>query len=339
MSNFPDLMGTDDDNVRGENFWPSLTDIMMVVVMIFLISTATLIIKNWSLVRDLTQTIESERAAKQKIQITTAENMTLEERVAALEGLLSDMQLREMRSKEQKAALEQRLDNLISDLARANNLSSSLEEQLQQKTAEIQAQLARLATIEKELRAARDESRLQQQSLSSLRESLDSTTANLASKTQELADANKIITSLKLAQKNQQDNLQSARNSMELSEENLAKLRAQFAELESKYNKLVRPARTTKGKVIVSTRLRKIDGVDEFAIKLPGSRTFQTVDKATLHQKLAALRKQFADKLYVRIIFPDGNGLSYQEAYSFTDEILRKYDYYRQEPAVAPAGK
>jgi len=53
MSDFPDLLNIDQEG-GGENFWPSLTDIMMVIVMIFLISTATLIIRNWSLVKDLT---------------------------------------------------------------------------------------------------------------------------------------------------------------------------------------------------------------------------------------------------------------------------------------------
>ncbi|HFD87541.1 MAG TPA: hypothetical protein ENJ35_07690 [Gammaproteobacteria bacterium] len=337
MSNFPDLMGSDEDSIRSENFWPSLTDIMMVVVMIFLISTATLIIKNWSLVRDLTQTAEAERQAKQKIRATTLENMTLEERVAALESMLSDMQLKEMRTKEQKQALQERVNSLLEKLARSTNLSTSLEEQLKQKTAEIQDQLKRLATIENELKQVSDEFNQQQQALNSTRENLDSTASELMAKTDALAEANKVITSMKLAQKNQQDLIDSTRNTMELSEENLARLRDEYARLESKYNKLVRPARTTKGKIIVSARYQKIDGQDQYAIRTPDSHRFEVVDEATLHRELAALKARFGNKLYVRIVFPDDNGLSYQEAYGFTNDILTKYDYYRQETAADKA--
>ncbi len=330
MSNFPDLLNVDQENT-GENFWPSLTDIMMVVVMIFLISTATLIIRNWSLVQDLTTTIEKERAARQKIQLTTAENMTLEERVAALEGMLSDFQLREMRSKEQKAALEARVNKLLSELSQSTSFVAALEEKLADKSSQIQAKLAQLQQIENELKAARDEARSRQQTLDSLQTELQQQTTQLADKTRELASANEIITSLRLERKQQQTALDTSRQTMALSEENLAKLREQFAELEQKYNKLVRPARTTKGKIIVSARLQKIDDESRYAIKLPDSRSFVPVDKDTLHEQLAALKAQYGDKLYVRIVFPDNNGLSYKEAYSFTNEILSKYDYYHAE--------
>ena len=330
MSNFPDLLNIDQDNA-GENFWPSLTDIMMVVVMIFLISTATLIIRNWSLAQDLTATIAKERAARQKIQLTTAENMTLEERVAALEALLSDFQLRDMRSREEKTALEKRVDTLMDKLSRSTRLVATLEENLANKTDEIREQLALLQRIENELKAVQDESRARQGTLESVQARLRQQTATLDEKTRELETANEIITSLRLKQKDQQDTLESSRQKMALSEENLTKLREQFAELETKYNKLVRPARTTKGKIIVSARLRKVDGESRYAIKLPDSRSFEPVDKTALHEQLAALKKQYGDKLYVRIVFPDNNGLSYKEAYAFTNEILGKYDYYHAE--------
>lgn len=330
MSHFPDLLNIDQDNT-GENFWPSLTDIMMVVVMIFLISTATLIIKNWSLVQDLTTTIEKERAARQKIQLTAAENMTLEERVAALEEMLSDFQLREMRSREDKAALEKRVSALLAKLSQSTRFVATLKAKLTDKTNQIKTQLAQLERIESELKAAREETQTRQQTLQSLQTQLQQQTSQLDDKTRELASANEIITSLRLKQENQQAALDSSRQTMTLTEENLEKLREQFAELEQKYNKLVRPARTTKGKTIVSVRLQKVDDESRYAIKLPDSHNFVTVDKSTLHAQLAALKQQYGDKLYVRIVFPDNNGLSYKEAYSFTNEILTKYDYYHAE--------
>ncbi len=330
MSDFPDLLDIDQDG-GGENFWPSLTDIMMVVVMIFLISTATLIIKNWALVQDLTATIEAERAARQKIQLTTAENMTLEERVAALEGMVSSLQLKEMKTREEKTALEARVDGLVSDLARSNRAVATLEAGLAEKRRELAEQQERLQRLDAELQAARGEVASQAQALETTRAQLASKEERLAEKREELEEANRVITSLRLKHEQQRSELESSRQSVALTEENLARLRKAFAELESKYNKLVRPARTTKGKVIVSARLQKIDGINHYAIRLPDAKRFEPVDEATLHERLAALKARHGDKLYVRIVFPDDNGLSYREAYAFTNELLSKYDYYHTE--------
>lgn len=330
MSNFPDLLNIDQEN-GGENFWPSLTDIMMVVVMIFLISTTTLIIKNWALVKDLTATIEAERSARQTALAASEENMTLEERVAALESLVSQMQLKEMKTREEKAQLESRLERLITDLSRSDQASKALQQQLEQKGAKIREQLETLSMLEKELNAARDLNKQRQQSLDAIRAQMNRQTAALNAKETELTKANEIITSLRLKDQQRSDELSSSREKMALSEENLNKLREQFQELESKYNKLVRPARTTKGKIIVATRMQKIDGVKQYAIKMPQGKSFEPVDEATLQQRLAALKAKYGDKLYVRIVFPDNNGLSYKEAYSFTTDILNKYDYYHQQ--------
>ncbi len=327
MSNFPDLLNIDQDG-GGENFWPSLTDIMMVVVMIFLISTATLIIKNWSLVRDLTATIEAERAARQKIQLTTAENMTLEERIAALEGMVSSLQLKEMKTREEKTALEARVEQLVSDLARSDRTVAALESQLTEKKRQIEMQLEQQRRLDNELETLKARMAGQAQTLETTRAQLEAREASLAEKQQALEEANRVITALRLKHENQQNALEASRQSIALTEENLARLRKEFAELEAKYNKLVRPARTTKGKVIVAARLQKIDGENHYAIRMPDANGFEAVDEATLHEKLAALKKKFGDKLYMRIIFPDDNGLSYREAYAFTNELLSKYDYY-----------
>ncbi|MFV2032561.1 MAG: hypothetical protein ACC663_08695, partial [Gammaproteobacteria bacterium] len=42
----------------GDNsFWPSFTDIMMVVVMIFLLTSTILMVKNWELVEQLRESM------------------------------------------------------------------------------------------------------------------------------------------------------------------------------------------------------------------------------------------------------------------------------------------
>ncbi len=51
-----------------DSFWPSFTDIMTVVVMIFLITTSILIVKNWELVDELKTRIEVEQKISQRLK-------------------------------------------------------------------------------------------------------------------------------------------------------------------------------------------------------------------------------------------------------------------------------
>jgi len=50
-----------------------------------------------------------------------------------------------------------------------------------------------------------------------------------------------------------------------------------------------------------------------------------------MHQRLAALKKQYPKTLYVKIIFPEDSNLSHTEAWGFTNELHKKYDYYFQQ--------
>ena len=55
-----------------ESFWPSFTDIMTVVVMIFLIATSILIVKNWELVQELQTRIIVEQKISQRLKASIA---------------------------------------------------------------------------------------------------------------------------------------------------------------------------------------------------------------------------------------------------------------------------
>jgi hypothetical protein len=41
--------------------------------------------------------------------------------------------------------------------------------------------------------------------------------------------------------------------------------------------------------------------------------------------------------LYVKVIIPDNSGLSYNEAWRFTNDMLTRYDYYSQPDSSVPA--
>ena len=55
--------------IGGENsFWPSFTDVMMVITLIFLMATSILVVRNWQLVAELQESIAAERLAEQIIE-------------------------------------------------------------------------------------------------------------------------------------------------------------------------------------------------------------------------------------------------------------------------------
>ncbi len=316
MNGFPDLTGAQTDTDHDDSFWPSFTDIMMVVVMIFLITTAIQVTRNMELIRQLTQTTESEQQAKQQAQVTLAENLTLEERVAALEDLLSASQLRQMRTQEEKAQLQNRVEKLVADLARKTNLSTNLENRLKAKTREIETTVIKLAKLDKELQQAK--------------EALEQKSRELMAKLAKLETASTTIDALLKKQEQSEVDYANLKMKAELSDEELQKIQDEYRELEGKYTKLVRPARTTKGKYVVSLRYEKNEGSDQFELKTPESGTFKAYTEQQMHNKLQALKDQYKNDLYIRIIFPENNQLSYKEAWSFTREILDKYDYYNQ---------
>ena len=60
-----------------ESFWPSFTDIMTVIVMIFLIAMVVLLLRNMELLDQLRATIASEQQAMELARSTGAENETI----------------------------------------------------------------------------------------------------------------------------------------------------------------------------------------------------------------------------------------------------------------------
>ncbi|MDG2236966.1 MAG: hypothetical protein P8L34_04155 [Arenicellales bacterium] len=110
--------------------------------------------------------------------------------------------------------------------------------------------------------------------------------------------------------------------------EELDILRERHSDLEVQYNRLVRPARSTIGRFVVEVRFWKEGDVRRYSLRpLAGIET--SVSESELHQQLTALKARHADKLYTKVI-PDDNSLTHGEAWSFTEKILNRYDYYYQ---------
>ena len=110
--------------------------------------------------------------------------------------------------------------------------------------------------------------------------------------------------------------------------EELDLLREQKTDLESKYNRLVRPARSTVGRYVVEVRFRKEGEARRYSIRPPGGLE-EEVSETELHRRLSVFKSQQADKLYTKVIIDD-NSVTHGEAWSFTSKILNRYDYYYQ---------
>ena len=105
-------------------------------------------------------------------------------------------------------------------------------------------------------------------------------------------------------------------------------LRERHSDLEGKYNRLVRPARSTVGRFVVEVHFRKEGDAYRYALR-PASGVETPVSEAELHQQLTALKARYGDKLYTKVMLD--NSLSHGEAWRFTSKIHNRYDYYYQD--------
>ncbi|MCG8426876.1 MAG: hypothetical protein MI754_05915, partial [Chromatiales bacterium] len=99
---FTDLRLNRQEGQNQESFWPSFTDIMTVIVMIFMIAMVILLLRNIELVRQLRATMEAERTALELAKTTGEEKESLALRLIQAENEISMQNLRIMRLEEEK---------------------------------------------------------------------------------------------------------------------------------------------------------------------------------------------------------------------------------------------
>jgi len=421
------------------NFWPSFTDIMIVITMIFLMATSLLVVRNWQLVAELRESIVAEQLAAQIVESTSQENVTLEERLANVEQSNSILRLRLLKKDEelliasntiqQQAAsigaleasnteFRNTLDLANAALTVANleiervatqyqdleNQVARLSAQLNQQTSDNQKIMALLSNAKAEIESLTQTSQTQQQEISSLtrekqrlsqeitnltqdRQRQDEEIASLtqdrqrqdeeiASLTQEKQRLSQEIASLtrdkqRLAQESrtysrellifkdesrallssaraeidllsrssqtQQQSITSLKQDklflkreVEAYNRQLLALKGQYEVVKSKYEELVKPARSAKGKYIAQVYYIKGKSGKIIRYKQPGDSGFTDLPLAEVEKRLSRLKAQKGKDLYVQIIIPENSGLTYNEAWDFMRKMLVKYDYYYQ---------
>ena len=282
-------------NLSSESFWPSFTDIMMVVVMIFLLTSTILMVKNWELVEQLRESMMAELEATEVIRSTSEENATLEEQLAQAQSEISMLRMQLMQASEQNSRLAGTLNERDQQIIVILSDKTRLEESLSQSRQEI---------------------------------------AVIASETEQLkGNLAKIQTNFK----QQTDDLKTARDQIiilteqkDSASKQLTALKDDYGSLKVKYDKLIRPARTARGKYVVSVNYERIKGNERIRFKDAGAKTYRTINKKELHTILVKLTKEHKKKLYIKLVIPKESGLTYNEAWNFMKDVLEKYDYYYQ---------
>jgi len=307
MSGFVDLRLNRQEGQVNESFWPSFTDIMTVIMMIFLIAMVVLLMRNMELVNELRYTMESERLAAEQAARTGAANQSLslklteaEARITRLQQQLDDAQQQHQR--DQAVMTEQKRE--ISTLMTERN---DLAEQLA---------LARIALDKQQQQMTRTQAQI-----AALQQQLDNLEARLANTMRQRDDLDNQLGQTRLA-------LAEAERNQQADQQQYSELAGKYDALQLKYNKLVRPARSPKGHYLVELRYTKRDGAKRIAFRAGGEGDFQVLDRAAVNERLTDLKQAHKEGLYVKIIIPEDSGLSYNEAWSFTRNMLGLYDYY-----------
>ncbi len=289
-SGFPSLSGGSGDDLE-ESFWSSFSNVMMVILKIFLLVIVLMALNNRNLIDDLKNSVRAKEVAIQQAQQADDQAKKAAQQ-AQLASQQAEFQLKAKASLEdQLEYLQQRVSSLEMDL-----LSSRAEaEQAKAANMERDQALVRLQTLTKEQTDALSER--------------DKTLGGLQS---EIATKNLEITGL--------------RTQIDDSQKKLLSLQGDYTSLDQKYQKLLRPARSPKGKQVAEVVYSKAG----YSLKKPNEVNARTIDRATLETELAGLKAKFAKDLYVKVIIPDNSGLSYNEAWRFTNDMLSKFDYYEQ---------
>lgn len=283
-------------HLNSESFWPAFTDIMMVVVIIFLLTSMLLMVKNWELLDQLRNSMAAEEQAEKIILDTSEENATLEEQLAHAQNEISLLRMQLMQASEQ-----------------ANSLNIALQDK--------DKQIVIVLSDNEQLKNSVNKNELQIDSLSSkisaMEDNLSQLNIDVEQKQKSLEDERQQIIII-----TQERDSQSRK---------LSTLEDNFGSLKVKYDKLVRPARSAKGKYVVSVNYELVNGKQRIRFKDSGDKKYTVVTKKQLYNKLAKLKKKHPKKLYIKIVIPKESGLTYSEAWSFMKGLLHKYDYYYDE--------
>ena len=227
-SGFPSLSGGGGEDLE-EGFWSSFSNVMMVILKIFLLVIVLMALNNRNLLDDLKHSVRAKEAAQQQAEQASIEAQKATQQ-AQQASEKAEFQLKANASLEdQLEYLQQRVASLEMDL-----LSSRAEtEQARNTNSSRDTELTRLQALTAQ----------QADSLAEKDRSLNGLQADLAAKTTELTGL---------------------RVQIDDSQKKLLSLQGEYTSLDQKYQKLLRPARSAKGKQVAEVVYSKAEAADFF---------------------------------------------------------------------------
>ena len=290
--------------------WPSFTDIMTVIVLVFLLSLVVIMLNNVRLQEVLKSSMTAEQAA-------VAENLSLIQRLSVARDQLAAARSNAISLADQLETLRRHAAELARSREAALEEQARLSDLASDHAAKLAARVAELRALEAETeRLNIDRARLIEQ------------------RTEQAAALDSLQTQLLLLQggiSERELQITELLSSAEISDQQIAELQERYATLDSEYQALVGLARSDVGKYVAEVHFSKLGEQYTYALQLPDEAVAQPLGRAVLETRLGALKNEHGNDLYVRIIIPDESPLSHNEAWTFTEEMLGRYDYYYQE--------
>lgn len=293
------------------SLWPSFTDIMTVILMIFMLTMTMVIIKNADMARQLLFRESEQQKAAKALEESRQLQDQLKISVTNLEEKLRTKEMEIILLGDEIKVLESSLEAKIALISALEARQKGFQEDAQRLESAVAAARAEKELLEKEF--------------------AEKTAAITEETRQQIEEFNRKFAALMQQLSGQQERvvvLNTEKRDLELE---LAKQRRAFVVLEDKYNKLIGPARSPLGKMVAAVQYAKKDGRYRILFKDVDTDRFEEVNRGQLDEKLGRRKAQFKGKLYVKVIIPENSGLSYNEAWNFTRDILSSYDYYYQE--------
>ena len=301
---YPDLRINRSPAASDTSFWPSFTDIMTVILMVFMLTMVVVIIKNADLIDQIRLSRNLQAEAESRLASNVQVMADLRVRATDLEEAIRSTRMEIILLTDEAQRLEADRNIKAAAIARLEGEKEELEEnirlirmQLTEKEEELEGAQAMIGGIRDEAERANRQLSLQ---IADLLSKLEKNEATLLTLSDEKSD-------LEMA---------------------LARQRQDFSSLEDKYLKLVRPARSSHGKQVASVMYLREDGELTYKLKDIGADTWQTRTRVELFRRLGDLKDRLGDQLYIKIVIPDDSGLSYNEAWGFTKVVLTEFDYY-----------
>ncbi len=287
--------------------------------------------KNNALLTDVSTTKGTLETTQSQLQTQALDLKTTQENLAIAEASLAESQ---QDAESVKNSLSDKISLLLAEKAQLVVRADKGSVALDQSEADKIKLSAKLTSLTEQLRVLRETAERQMDENQSLSKDLTDRgelMLSLQTSKQELerkvTEMTKNLEALQQLFGDRGETVAALETQLESSGQRFKSLQEEYDSLDERFRDLIRPARSEAGKVVVRVELSQATGEKLYGLGEPGQ-FVQQVSEVQLHQRLAALKAEHQQKLYTKIIIKEDGGVSFNEAWAFTQSILEQYDYY-----------